>query len=101
MEYPTTSKTDLSIWMEEKNLQIKQYEEKEKNYYTDTVNLLHKIWEDLDSGVITGKEESTFYNVVKSRKDSNPVPFDIEQYKSIDFSQIINELLINNGKSKS
>ena len=92
MEYPTTSKTDLSIWMEEKNLQIKQYEEKEKNYYTDTVNLLHKIWEDLDSGVITGKEESTFYNVVKSRKDSNPVPFDIEQYKSIDFSQIINEL---------
>ena len=92
MEYPTTSKTDLSIWMEEKNLQIKQYEEKEKNYYTDTVNLLHKIWEDLDSGVIRGKEESTFYNVVKSRKDSNPVPFDIEQYKSIDFSQIINEL---------
>ena len=92
MEYPTTSKTDLSIWMEEKNLQIKQYEEKEKNYYTDTVNLLHKIWEDLDSGVITGKVESTFYNVVKSRKDSNPVPFDIEQYKSIDFSQIINEL---------
>ena len=92
MEYPTTSKTDLSIWMEEKNLQIKQYEEKEKNYYTDTVNLLHKIWEDLDSGVIPNKSASKFYQEVKSRKDANPAPFDIEQYKNIDFSTIIDGL---------
>ena len=90
MDYPTTSKSDLQKWMEEKNLQMGKYLEKTENEYT--LDLLHKLWEDLDSGVITGKEESTFYNVVKSRKDSNPVPFDIEQYKSIDFSQIINEL---------
>ena len=90
MEYPTTSKSDLYKWMEEKNIQMDEYIEKAKNYYT--VDLLHKLWEDLDSGVISGKEQSAFYNEVKSRKDSNPVPFDIEQYKSIDFSQIINEL---------
>ena len=90
MEYPTTSKSDLYKWMEEKNLQMNEYLEKSENDYT--LDLLHKLWEDLDSGVITGKEESAFYNEVKSRKDSNPVPFDIEQYKSIDFSQIINEL---------
>ncbi len=90
MEYPTTSKSDLYRWMEEKNLQMNQYFEKAQNYYT--VDLLHKVWEDLDSGVIPGKEESAFYNEVKSRKDSNPAPFDIEQYKALDFSEIINEL---------
>ena len=90
MEYPTTSKSDLFRWMEEKNLQIEQWEEKEQNYYT--VDLLHKLWEDLDSGVIPGKEESAFYNEVKSRKDSNPTPLDIEQYNKLDFSEIIEEL---------
>ena len=90
MEYPTTSKTDLSIWMEEKNLQIEQWEEREQNYYSG--DLLHKLWEDLDSGVIPGKETSTFYNEVKTRKDANPAPFDIEEYKAIDFSKIIEEL---------
>ena len=90
MEYPTTSKSDLFRWMEEKNLQIEQWEEKEQNYYT--VDLLHKLWEDLDSGVITGKEQSAFYNEVKSRKDSNPAPFDIEEYKALDFHTIISEL---------
>jgi len=90
MEYPTTSKSDLFRWMEEKNLQIEQWEEKEQNYYT--VDLLHKLWEDLDSGVIPGKEESVFYNEVKSRKDLNPTPFDIEQYNKLDFSEIIKEL---------
>lgn len=90
MEYPTTSKSDLFRWMEEKNLQIEQWEEKEQNYYT--VDLLHKLWEDLDSGVIPGKEESAFYNEVKSRKDSNPTPLDIEQYNKLDFSEIIKEL---------
>ena len=90
MEYPTTSKSDLFRWMEEKNLEIEQWEEKERNYYT--VDLLHKLWEDLDSGVISGKEESVFYNEVKSRKDLNPTPFDIEQYNKLDFSEIIKEL---------
>lgn len=90
MEYPTTSKSDLYRWMEEKNLQMNKYFEKAQNYYT--VDLLHKVWEDLDSGVIPGKEESAFYNEVKARKDSNPAPFDIEQYKALDFSEIINEL---------
>ena len=90
MEYPTTSKSDLYKWMEEKNLQMDEYIEKEKNYYT--VDLLHKLWEDLDSGVIPNKEASAFYNEVKSKKDSNPVPFDIEEYKAIDFSEIIEEL---------
>ena len=90
MEYPTTSKSDLFRWMEEKNLQIEQWEEKEQNYYT--VDLLHKLWEDLDSGVIPGKEESAFYNEVKSRKDSNPAPFDNEEYKALDFHTIISEL---------
>ena len=90
MEYPTTSKSDLFKWMEEKNLQIEQWEEREQNYYT--VDLLHKLWEDLDSGVIPGKEESAFYNEVKSRKDSNPTPLDIEQYNKLDFSEIIKEL---------
>ena len=90
MEYPTTSKSDLFRWMEEKNLQIEQWEEKEQNYYT--VDLLHKLREDLDSGVIPGKEESAFYNEVKSRKDSNPTPLDIEQYNKLDFSEIIKEL---------
>ena len=90
MEYPTTSKSDLFRWMEEKNLQIEQWEEREQNYYT--VDLLHKLWEDLDSGVIPGKEESAFYNEVKSRKDSNPTPLDIEQYNKLDFSEIIKEL---------
>ena len=90
MEYPTTSKSDLFKWMEEKNLQIEQWEEREQNYYT--VDLLHKLWEDLDSGVITGKEQSAFYNEVKSRKDSNPTPLDIEQYNKLDFSEIIKEL---------
>ena len=42
--------------------------------------------------VISGKETSTFYNEVKTRKDANPAPFDIEQYKAIDFSTIIAEL---------
>ena len=90
MEYPTTSKSDLYRWMEEKNLQMNQYLEKAENEYT--LDLLHKLWEDLDSGVITGKEQSAFYNEVKSRKDSNPVPFDIEEYKSLDFHTIISEL---------
>ena len=90
MEYPTTSKSDLYKWMEEKNLQMDEYIEKEKNYYT--VDLLHKLWEDLDSGVISGKEQSAFYNEVKSRKNSNAAPFDIEEYKAIDFSEIIEEL---------
>ena len=54
--------------------------------------MLHKLWEDLDSGVIPGKEKSAFYNEVKSKKDSNPVPFDIEQYNKLDFSKIIEEL---------
>ena len=90
MEYPTTSKSDLVKWMEEKNLQIEQWEEREQNYYSG--DLLHKLWEDLDSGVIPGKEKSAFYNEVKSKKDSNPVPFDIEQYNKLDFSKIIEEL---------
>ena len=60
---------------------MNKYFEKAQNYYT--VDLLHKVWEDLDSGVIPGKEESAFYNEVKLRKDSNPeTPFDIEQYKA-------------------
>jgi len=92
MDYPTTSKSDLQTWMEEKNLQMSQYLEKADNYYTDTTNLLHKLWEDLDSGVIAGKETSTFYNEVKSKKDANPAPFNIEEYKAIDFSTIIEEL---------
>ena len=92
MDYPTTSKSDLQKWMEEKNLQMSQYLEKADNYYTDTTNLLHKLWEDLDSGVIAGKETSTFYNEVKSKKDANPAPFNIEEYKAIDFSTIIEEL---------
>mgnify|MGYP001165021859 CR=1 FL=1 len=90
MEYPTTSKSDLYKWMEEKNLQMNEYLEKSENDYT--LDLLHKLWEDLDSGFIPGKEKSTFYNEVKSRKDSNPVPFDIEQYNKLDFSKIIEEL---------
>ena len=90
MEYPTTSKSDLSKWMEEKNLQMSQYLEKAENDYT--VDLLQKLWEDLHSGAIQGKETSTFYNEVKSRKDANPAPFDIEEYKAIDFSTIIEEL---------
>ena len=80
MEYPTTSKSDLSKWMEEKNLQMSQYLEKAENDYT--LDLLDKLWKDLDSGVISGKETSTFYNEVKSRKDANPAPFDIEEYKA-------------------
>ena len=90
MEYPTTSKSDLYRWMEEKNLQMNQYLEKAENEYT--LDLLHKLWEDLDSGVITGKEQSAFYNEVKLRKDSNPAPFDIEEYKALDFHTIISEL---------
>ena len=90
MEYPTTSKSDLYRWMEEKNLQMNQYLEKAENEYT--LDLLHKLWEDLDSGVITGKEQSAFYNEVKSRKASNPAPFDIEEYKALDFHTIIREL---------
>ncbi len=90
MEYPTTSKSDLYKWMEEKNLQMNEYLEKSENDYT--LDLLHKLWEDLDSGVISGKEQSAFYNEVKSRKDSNPVPFDIEEYKALDFHTIISEL---------
>ena len=90
MEYPTTSKSDLSKWMEEKNLQMSQYLEKAENDYT--VDLLQKLWEDLHSGAIQGKETSTFYNEVKSRKDANPTPFDIEEYKNIDFSTIIDGL---------
>ena len=73
MEYPTTSKSDLYRWMEEKNLQMNQYLEKAENEYT--LDLLHKLWEDLDSGVIAGKEQSAFYNEVKSRKNSNAAPF--------------------------
>ena len=90
MDYPTTSKSDLQKWMEEKNLQMDEYIEKAKNYYT--VDLLHKLWEDLDSGVIPNKAASAFYNEVKSRKNANPAPFDIEEYKAIDFSKIIEEL---------
>ena len=90
MDYPTTSKSDLQKWMEEKNLQMGQYLEKTENEYT--LDLLHKLWEDLDSGVISGKEQSAFYNEVKSRKDSNPVPFDIEEYKALDFHTIIEGL---------
>ena len=90
MEYPTTSKSDLSKWMEEKNLQMSQYLEKAENDYT--LDLLDKLWKDLDSGVISGKETSTFYNEVKSRKDANPAPFDIEEYKAIDFCEIIDSL---------
>ena len=90
MEYPTTSKTDLSVWMEEKNLQMGQYLEKAETEYT--LDLLHKLWEDLDSGVIPNKSASKFYQEVKSRKDANPAPFDIEEYKAIDFSTIIEEL---------
>ena len=67
-----------------------RWEEREQNYYSG--DLLHKLWEDLDSGVIPGKETSTFYNEVKTRKNSNPVPFNIEEYKAIDFSKIIDEL---------
>ena len=90
MEYPTTSKSDLFKWMEEKNLQIEQWEKREQNYYSG--DLLHKLWEDLDSGVIPNKSASKFYQEVKSRKDANPAPFDIEQYKNIDFSTIIDGL---------
>ena len=92
MNYPTTSKADLTTWMEEKNLQMSQYLAKEENYYTDTVDLLHKLWEDLDSGVIPNKEASAFYNEVKAKKDANPAPFNIEDYKAIDFSTIIEGL---------
>ena len=91
MNYPTTSKKDLYLWMEEKNLQMGQYLEKAENEYT--TDLLKKLWEDLDSGVIAGKETSTFYSEVKSRKDANPAPFDIEEYKAIDFCNIIDSLL--------
>lgn len=90
MDYPTTSKSDLQKWMEEKNLQMGQYLEKTENEYT--LDLLHKLWEDLDSGVIPNKSASKFYQEVKSRKDANPAPFDIEQYKVIDFSTIIDGL---------
>ena len=90
MDYPTTSKSDLQKWMEEKNLQMGQYLEKTENEYT--LDLLHKLWEDLDSGVIPNKAASKFYQEVKSRKDANPAPFDIEEYKAIDFSKIIEEL---------
>ena len=90
MEYPTTSKSDLYKWMEEKNLQMNEYLEKAENDYT--LDLLHKLWEDLDSGVIPNKAASAFYNEVKSRKDSNPAPFDIEEYKALDFHTIISEL---------
>ena len=90
MNYPTTSKKDLYLWMEEKNLQMSQYLDKAENNYT--VDLLDKLWQDLDSGVISGKETSTFYNEVKSRKDANPAPFDIEEYKAIDFHTIIDGL---------
>ena len=90
MNYPTTSKKDLYLWMEEKNLQMSQYLDKAENNYT--VDLLDKLWQDLDSGVIPGKETSTFYNEVKSRKDANPAPFDIEEYKAIDFHTIIDGL---------
>tara|TARA_A100001391_G_scaffold174095_1_gene136416 strand:- start:4522 stop:4800 length:279 start_codon:yes stop_codon:yes gene_type:complete len=90
MNYPTTSKKDLYLWMEEKNLQMSQYLDKAENNYT--VDLLDKLWQDLDSGVIPGKETSTFYNEVKSRKDANPAPFDIEEYKAIDFCEIIDSL---------
>ena len=34
MEYPTTSKSDLYKWMEEKNLQMNEYLEKAENDYT-------------------------------------------------------------------
>ncbi len=90
MNYPTTSKKDLYLWMEEKNLQMSQYLDKAENNYT--VDLLDKLWQDLDSGVIPGKETSTFYNEVKSKKDANPAPFNIEEYKAIDFSTIIEGL---------
>ena len=90
MNYPTTSKKDLYLWMEEKNLQMSQYLEKAENEYT--IDLLKKLWEDLDSGVISGKETSTFYSEVKSRKDANPAPFNIEEYKAIDFHTIIDNL---------
>jgi len=90
MNYPTTSKKDLYLWMEEKNLQMSQYLDKAEDNYT--VDLLDKLWQDLDSGVIPGKETSTFYNEVKSRKDANPAPFDIEEYKAIDFCEIIDSL---------
>ena len=92
MNYPTTSKKDLYLWMEEKNLQMSQYLEKAENQYTDTANLLDKLSQYLDSGVIAGKETSTFYSEVKSRKDANPAPFDIEEYKAIDFHTIIDGL---------
>ena len=69
---------------------MSQYLEKAENDYT--LDLLDKLWKDLDSGVISGKETSTFYNEVKSRKDANPAPFDIEEYKAIDFSTIIDGL---------
>ena len=90
MNYPTTSKKDLYLWMEEKNLQMSQYLDKAENNYT--VDLLDKLWQDLDSGVIPGKETSTFYNEVKSKKDANPAPFNIEEYKAIDFCEIIDSL---------
>ena len=90
MNYPTTSKKDLYLWMEVKNLQMSQYLDKAENNYT--VDLLDKLWQDLDSGVIPGKETSTFYNEVKSRKDANPAPFNIEEYKAIDFCEIIDSL---------
>ena len=41
MDYPTTSKSDLQKWMEEKNLQMGQYLEKTENEYT--LDLLHKL----------------------------------------------------------
>ena len=90
MNYPTTSKKDLYLWMEEKNLQMSQYLEKAENEYT--IDLLKKLWEDLDSGVIPNKAASAFYNEVKSRKNANPAPFDIEEYKAIDFCEIIDSL---------
>ena len=68
---------------------MNKYFEKAQNYYT--VDLLHKVWEDLDSGVIPGKE-SAFYNEVKLRKDSNPFPLILNNISFLDFSEIINEL---------
>ena len=37
-------------------------------------------------------KKNLLFIMKKLRKDSNPASFDIEQYKALDFSEIINEL---------
>ena len=58
MNYPTTSKKDLYLWMEENNLQMSQYLEKAENEYT--TDLLKKLWEDGGATINFSDEELIF-----------------------------------------